>query len=215
MEKPMVHQVLQQLGALRLIPVVVLENAADALPLGQALSAGGLPCMEITFRTAAAVESIKAASRIPGMLVGAGTVLNVDQVNRAVDAGAQFIVSPGLNPKVVDHCLRNFIPITPGVATPTEIEMALDFGLSVTKFFPADAFGGPKTLKAISAPYGGIKFIPTGGITEANLPEYLKLPCVLACGGSWMVAKELIAKGDFARVTALTQSARQLAQLPS
>jgi 2-dehydro-3-deoxyphosphogluconate aldolase/(4S)-4-hydroxy-2-oxoglutarate aldolase len=204
-------EVLKQIGALRLVPVVVIDSAKDAKPLGEALVAGGLPCMEITFRTAAAPDAIKAASRIPGMLVGAGTVLNIDNVNRAMDCGAKFIVSPGLNPKVVDYCVKNNIPITPGVATPTEIEMAMDHGLTVAKFFPADALGGVKTLKAISAPYSMMKFMPTGGITEANLGDYLKLPCVLACGGSWMVAKELVSKGEFAKVTELTRAAVKLA----
>lgn len=205
-------EVIKQIGALCLVPVVVIDNARDARPLGEALTAGGLPCMEITFRTAAAPEAIKAASQIPGMLVGAGTVLNVDNVNRAMDCGAKFIVSPGLNPKVVSYCVSKNIPITPGVATPTEVEMALDHGLTVAKFFPADALGGVKTLKAISAPYGMMKFMPTGGITEANLGEYLKLPCVLACGGSWMVAKDLVSKGEFAKITQLTQAAMALAK---
>ena len=205
-------EVIKQIGALCLVPVVVIDNARDARPLGEALTAGGLPCMEITFRTAAAPEAIKAASQIPGMLVGAGTVLNVDNVNRAMDCGAKFIVSPGLNPKVVSYCVSKNIPITPGVATPTEVEMALDNGLTVAKFFPADALGGVKTLKAISAPYGMMKFMPTGGITEANLGEYLKLPCVLACGGSWMVAKDLVSKGEFAKITQLTQAAMALAK---
>lgn len=202
--------VLKRIGELRLVPVVVIENARDARPLGEALLAGGLPCMEITFRTAAAAEAIKAASQIPGMLVGAGTVLNPDTVNRAIDCGAKFIVSPGLNKRVVEHCLKRNIPITPGVATPTEIEMALELGLNVAKFFPADALGGVKTLKAISAPYGMMKFMPTGGISESNLGEYLALPSVLACGGSWMVAKDLIARGDFATVTRLSQAAVKL-----
>lgn len=206
------NEVLNQIGSLRLVPVVVLDKASAATPLGEALVAGGLPCMEITFRTAAAADAIKAASKIPGMLVGAGTVLNIDNVNRALDCGAKFIVSPGLNPKVVEYCVKKQIPITPGVATPTEIEMALDFGLEVVKFFPADALGGAKTLKAISAPYGGVKFMPTGGITEANLSEYLKLPSVLACGGSWMVAKDLVTKGEFAKVTELSKAAVALAK---
>ena len=207
----MMSDILKQIGAMKIVPVVVLDHAKDARPLGEALLAGGLGCMEITFRTAAAPEAIAAASQIPGMLVGAGTVLNVDNVNRAMDCGAKFIVSPGLNPKVVAYCVSKNIPITPGVATPTEIEMAMDHGLTVAKFFPADALGGVKTLKAISAPYGMMKFMPTGGITEANLAEYLKLPCVLACGGSWMVAKELVGKGEFAKITELTRAAMTLA----
>lgn len=202
---------LSQIGALRLVPVVVLDKASDATPLAEALVAGGLPCMEITFRTAAAADAIKAASQIPGMLVGAGTVLNTQNVDRAIDCGAKFIVSPGLNPKVVEYCVKRNIPVTPGVATPTEVEMALDFGLDVVKFFPAEAYGGTKVLKAISQPYGMMKFMPTGGITEQNLGEYLKLPCVLACGGSWMVAKELINKGEFAKIRELTKAAVQLA----
>lgn len=206
------NEILKQIGALRLVPVVVIDDAKDARPLAEALMAGGLPCMEITFRTPAAASAIKAASEISGMLVGAGTVLNIDTVKRAMDCGAKFIVSPGLSPKVVEYCVSNNIPITPGIATPSEIEMAIEHGLEVVKFFPAEALGGVKTLKAISAPYVGMKFMPTGGITETNLPEYLKLPAVLACGGSWMVAKDMIAKGGFAKITELTKAAVKLAK---
>lgn len=205
------NDMLAQIGAMYLVPIVVIDKAADAKPLGEALAAGGLNCIEITFRTAAAAEAIRTASQLPGMLVGAGTVLNVDTVKLAVDSGAKFIVSPGLNPKVVDYCAANRIAVMPGVATPTEIEMALDAGLDVVKFFPADALGGCKMLKAIAAPYGMMKFMPTGGITQQNLADYLKLPCVLACGGSWMVAKELIAAHNFASVTELARNARELA----
>jgi 2-dehydro-3-deoxyphosphogluconate aldolase / (4S)-4-hydroxy-2-oxoglutarate aldolase len=206
------NEILTQIGTICLVPVVVIDKAADAKPLGEALSAGGLNCIEFTFRTAAAAEAIRTASQLPGMLVGAGTVLNVDTVKRAVDSGAKYIISPGLNPKVVDYCVQNQIPVMPGVATPTEIEMALDAGLDVVKFFPADAMGGAKTLKAIAAPYGMMKFMPTGGITQHNLADYLKLPCVLACGGSWMVAKELIAARNFASVTELAREARGIVQ---
>jgi len=195
------------IARLRLVPVVVLDKVSDAKPLAEALVAGGLPCMEITFRTAAAADSIRAVSNIPGLLIGAGTVLSIDNVNRAMDAGAKFIVSPGLNPRVVGYCVNRQIPVFPGVATPTEIEMAMDHGLAIAKFFPAEALGGVKMLKAISAPYGNVKFMPTGGITEANLADYLKLPSVIACGGSWMVAKELIATGDFGRISELTRAA--------
>lgn len=205
------NEILAQIGTICLVPVVVIDKAADAKPLGEALAAGGLNCIEFTFRTAAAAEAIRIASQLSGMLVGAGTVLNVDTVKRALDSGAKFIISPGLNPKVVDYCVQNRIPVMPGVATPTEIEMALDAGLDVVKFFPADALGGSKTLKAIAAPYGMMKFVPTGGITQQNLADYLKLPCVLACGGSWMVAKELIAGHQFATVTDLARQARELA----
>lgn len=203
--------VLQQIAKLKIVPVVAIENAADAPALGEALVKGGLPIAEITFRTKAAPEAIKAAAKIPGMLVGAGTVLTVDQVKQAVDLGSQFIVSPGLNPKVVGYCVENKIPVTPGVVTPGEIEQALDFGLNVVKFFPAESFGGAKTIKALSAPYGMMKFMPTGGVTTANLEEYLKIPAVLACGGSWMVSKELISAGKFDEITKVTQEAVALA----
>src|SRR6202034_228660 len=155
---------------------------------------------EVTFRTAAAEASIRTLAGRKDLLVGAGTVLNVDTVKRAVDAGAMFIVSPGFNPKVVGYCVEQKIPITPGIATPTEIEMAMDYGLSVVKFFPAESIGGIKTLKAFSAPYGMIQFIPTGGIGPENLMDYLRFPKVLACGGSWMVAKDLLAAKKFDRV---------------
>ncbi|MDP6046112.1 MAG: bifunctional 4-hydroxy-2-oxoglutarate aldolase/2-dehydro-3-deoxy-phosphogluconate aldolase [Phycisphaerae bacterium] len=196
-----------KLGQLKLIPVVVIENAADAAPLGQALIDGGLPCAEVTFRTAAAPEAISAMSKLDGLLLGAGTVLTVDQAKQAVDCGAKFIVTPGFNPKVVGYCVENDISITPGVCTPTQIEAALDFGLNVVKFFPAEAFGGLKTLKAISGPYPMMKFVPTGGINAANIGSYLAFEKVLACGGSWIVKKDLIAANDFAEITRLTQEA--------
>ena len=203
--------VIQQIAKLKIVPVVAIDNAADAPKLGEALVAGGLPIAEITFRTKAAPEAIKAAAKIPGMLVGAGTVLTVDQVKQAVDLGAKFIVAPGLNPKVVGYCVENKIPVTPGVVTPGEIEQALDFGLTVVKFFPAESFGGAKTIKALSAPYGMMKFMPTGGVTTANLEEYLKTPAVLACGGSWMVTKDLISGGKFDEITNITKEAVALA----
>jgi 2-dehydro-3-deoxyphosphogluconate aldolase/(4S)-4-hydroxy-2-oxoglutarate aldolase len=203
--------VIQQIAKLKIVPVVAIENAADAPKLGEALVAGGLPIAEITFRTKAAPEAIKAAAKIPGMLVGAGTVLTVDQVKQAVDLGSKFIVAPGLNPKVVGYCVEHKIPVTPGVVTPGEIEQALDFGLNVVKFFPAESFGGAKTIKALAAPYGMMKFMPTGGVTTANLEEYLKTPAVLACGGSWMVTKELISSGKFDEITKITKQAVALA----
>ncbi|MDP6545072.1 MAG: bifunctional 4-hydroxy-2-oxoglutarate aldolase/2-dehydro-3-deoxy-phosphogluconate aldolase [Phycisphaerae bacterium] len=196
-----------KLGQLKLIPVVVIEDAASAAPLGQALLDGGLPCAEVTFRTAAAPDAITALSKLDGLLLGAGTVLTVDQAKQAVDCGAKFIVTPGFNPKVVGYCVENDIPITPGVCTPTQIEAALDFGLNVVKFFPAEAFGGLKTLKAISGPYPMMKFIPTGGISAANIGSYLAFEKVLACGGSWIVKKDLIAAGNFTEITNLTQQA--------
>jgi len=200
--------ILETLGRLGLVPVVKIEQAEDAVELGRALLAGGLPCAEITFRTAAAEEAIRhISSSLPDVVLGAGTVLSVDQAERAVSAGAQFIVSPGFNQKVVDWCLANQIPVTPGVATPTEIDMALDKGLSILKFFPAEAMGGIKTLKAIAAPYGGVKFIPTGGINLGNLAEYLAHPSIHCCGGSWMVKASLITAGKFDEITRLTQEA--------
>lgn len=202
------QEVLDTLGRLGLVPVVKIERAEDAVELARALMAGGLPCAEITFRTAAAEEAIRRiASSLPDIVLGAGTVLSVDQAEKAVGAGARFIVSPGFNQKVVDWCLGNDIPVTPGVVTPTEIDMALDKGLSILKFFPAEAMGGIETLKAISAPYGGVKFIPTGGISRDNLADYLALPSVHCCGGSWLVKDSLIAAGKFDVVTQLAQDA--------
>ena len=199
---------LEKLGVLGVVPVVEIERAEDAVELGQALLAGGLPCAEITFRTAAAEEAIRRiSSSLPEVIVGAGTVLSVDQANRAASAGAQFIVSPGFNQKVVDWCLQNEMPVTPGVLTPTEIDMALDRELRILKFFPAEAMGGVATLKAISAPYRSVKFIPTGGISKDNLADYLALPSVHCCGGSWLVKASLISAGKFDEITRLTQEA--------
>ena len=203
--------VLQRLGEIKVIPVIALEDAAGAAPMGEALAAGGLPVAEVTFRTAAAAESIKTLARRGDLLVGAGTVLTVDNVKKAVDNGAAFIVSPGFNPKVVSYCVEHQIPVTPGVATPTEIEMALDHGLDVVKFFPAESIGGIKTLKAFAAPYGMVRFIPTGGVTPDNLKDYLSFPKVLACGGSWMVSKELLGGGQWDRVRDLSRQAVELA----
>jgi 2-dehydro-3-deoxyphosphogluconate aldolase/(4S)-4-hydroxy-2-oxoglutarate aldolase len=200
--------VLHALGDLGLVPVVKIERVEDAVDLARALLAGGLPCAEITFRTEAAEEAIhRISSSLPDMLVGAGTVLSVDQAERAVAAGAQFIVFPGFNQKVVDWCLKNQIPVTPGVLTPTEIEMARDRGLEILKFFPAEAMGGIATLKAVGAPYGDVKFVPTGGINRDNLADYLALPNVHCCGGSWLVKANLISAGKFDEITQLTQDA--------
>jgi 2-dehydro-3-deoxyphosphogluconate aldolase/(4S)-4-hydroxy-2-oxoglutarate aldolase len=200
--------ILQQLGDLGLVPVVAIERAADAPQLGRALLEGGLPCAEITFRTAAAEEAIRLMkAECPDVLVGAGTVLSVEQAQKAVAAGAKFIVSPGFDADVVDWCLTNDVPVTPGVVTPTEVAMALKKGLSVLKFFPAEAAGGVKLLKSIAAPYGQVKFIPTGGINAQNLADYLSLPMVHACGGSWMVTKQLITAGEFNQIASLVREA--------
>lgn len=201
---------LEELGV---IPVVAIQDARDAADLGSALLDGGLPCAEITFRTEAALSSIKTLStKFPQMLVGAGTVLTTGQAQAAVDHGAQFLVTPGFDDAVVEWSLDNDVPIFPGVATPTEINMALRYGLRILKFFPAQAFGGIGTLKAISAPYGDVRFIPTGGISAQNLNDYLALPSVLACGGSWLAKKTLIGSGDFETISRLTAEAVQLVQ---
>lgn len=192
-----------QLRRFCLVPVIVIEDPTSAPLLGRALSAGGLPCAEITFRTPAAREALaRLAGECPEVLAGAGTVLTPAQAKDARSAGAKFVVAPGFNPAVVDYCLENDIPVFPGIATPTEIEAALTRGLSVLKFFPAEPLGGVGYLKAISAPYGGISFMPTGGISLQNVGSYLSFPLVLACGGSWMAPAEWIAAGEFDRITA-------------
>jgi len=202
------NKVLERIGELGIVPVVKIEKTEDALPLGRALIDGDLPIAEITFRTSAAKESIKTLIReLPKLLVGAGTVLTVEQAKRAISAGAKFIVSPGFNPKVVDYCIENKIPVTPGINNPTQIEMAIERGIEVVKFFPAEASGGLSLLKSMSAPYTGIKFIPTGGINQNNLYSYLSNNKVLACGGSWMVKADLISSGNFAEITRLTKEA--------
>jgi 2-dehydro-3-deoxyphosphogluconate aldolase / (4S)-4-hydroxy-2-oxoglutarate aldolase len=199
------------LESLRIVPVVVIEDAAQSAPLGAALKAGGLPCAEITFRTAAAAAAITAMSADPAMLVGAGTVLTTDQAQAAVDAGARFLVSPGFSAKVVEWALARQVPIIPGVVTPTEIQMALEYGLRVVKFFPAGNYGGAKTLKSLAAVYGGLRFVPTGGIDAANLADYLAIKAVAACGGSWICTPELIRSGDWAAVTRLTAEGMRIA----
>ncbi|GAA3266218.1 bifunctional 4-hydroxy-2-oxoglutarate aldolase/2-dehydro-3-deoxy-phosphogluconate aldolase [Dactylosporangium vinaceum] len=195
------------IAAKKIIPVVVLEDAADAADLADALVAGGLGCAEVTFRTAAAAAAIKAMAERPGMLVGAGTVLTAAQVDRAVDAGARFIVSPGFSPTVVARAQARGVPVFPGAASPTEIMQALDAGLDIVKFFPAEQLGGVPMLKALSAPFGGVRFIPTGGVNTGNLASYLGVKSVLAVGGTWMVAPELLAARDWDGVTARTKAA--------
>jgi 2-dehydro-3-deoxyphosphogluconate aldolase / (4S)-4-hydroxy-2-oxoglutarate aldolase len=196
-----------------IVPVVSLPKLEHALPLAEALISGGLPCAEITFRTAAAADAIRAVrSAFPQMLVGAGTVLSVEQAKVALDAGAQFIVSPGTNFAVVEHCQQQGVTIFPGVATPTEIEAARSRGLDALKFFPAEPMGGVKFLKAVSAPYRDVSFIPTGGIDATNVRQYLALPSVVACGGSWMVKPELLEQGQFAAVRQTTEQAVALVE---
>lgn len=195
------------LATLRVIPVVVLEAASHAEALGAALKAGGLPCAEVTFRTAAAQEALRTMARDADLLVGAGTVLQPDQVDRALDAGARFIVTPGFSRRVVERCQARGVVVYPGVATPTEIQMALEIGIDIVKFFPAETSGGVDALKAIAAPFPMVRFIPTGGINATNLERYLGCQPVLAVGGSWMVAPPLIASGNFDQITRLTRAA--------
>lgn len=205
------NAVLEQFGKIGIVPVVVLDDAKDAEPLAEALCKGGLPCAEVTFRTAAAEEAIRLISRkYPEMLVGAGTVLTTGQVERAVAAGARFIVSPGLNPKVVQYCIDRKIPVVPGTQTPSEMEQALDMGLDVVKFFPAEPAGGLKMIKAVAAPYTTLKFMPTGGINLNNAEEYLQYDRILACGGSWMVKGDLVAAGKFDEIEKMTKDAAAL-----
>jgi len=199
---------LQKIG---IIPVVVLNNAEDALPLAERLVRGGLPCAEVTFRTAAAAESIaKMVKAFPEMIVGAGTVLSTEQADRAIDAGAKFIVSPGFNPKVTEYVLKKGVPMTPGVCTPTEVEAAMEFGLDVLKFFPAEPSGGLKMIKAMAAPYVGLNFMPTGGISAANVRDYLAYDRIVACGGSWMVSGALVKEGKFDEIEALVKEAADI-----
>lgn len=203
-----IHEKFSQFGV---VPVVVLEDANDAKPLAEALVKGGLPCAEVTFRTQAAEESIRIMTQLyPDMLVGAGTVLTTDQADRAVQAGAKFIVSPGFDPEIVDHCLRKEIPVFPGCITPSEVAQAVKRGLKVIKFFPAAQFGGVNTIKALAAPYTSVQFMPTGGISAANLKDYLSYDKILCCGGSWMVKGDLVKAGNFDKICELTKEAAEL-----
>ncbi|MDY5653610.1 MAG: bifunctional 4-hydroxy-2-oxoglutarate aldolase/2-dehydro-3-deoxy-phosphogluconate aldolase [Erysipelotrichaceae bacterium] len=190
------------------VPVVVLEDEKDALPLAEALVKGGLPVAEVTFRTAAAEGSIKAmCEAYPEMLVGAGTVLSVEQVDRALKAGARFIVTPGFDEEVVDYCIANNIPVYPGTVTPSEVTKAVKRGLNICKFFPAEQYGGVSTIKALSAPFTTVKFMPTGGVSAKNLKDYLSCSKIVACGGSWMVKGDLIKAHEFDKIRELTAEA--------
>jgi 2-dehydro-3-deoxyphosphogluconate aldolase/(4S)-4-hydroxy-2-oxoglutarate aldolase len=207
-------EVLDRVGELRLLPMVVLDNAEHAPAFGDALVAGGLPIAEITFRTAAAEPAIRALAQRGDLLVGAGTVLSTEQADRAIDAGAQFIVAPGTNPKVVEHVQKRGVTMIPGVSTPTEIEQAMSLGVTTLKFFPAETLGGVGMLKALAGPYPDIRFIPTGGITPELLPSYLKLSSVIACGGSWLAPRHLLAEGKFEAITRLIEQAYKLTSAP-
>ena len=198
----------EEMRRLRLLPVVKIEDAAMAVPLAEALTAGGLPAAEITFRTGAAAEAIsRIKEAMPDMRVLAGTVLTVEQARTAVEAGARAIVSPGTNPEVVTWCLEREIPVVPGCATPSEVEACIRMGLDIVKLFPAEVLGGVAMLRALAGPYGQMRFMPTGGIGERNLAAYLKEPNVLCCGGSWMVPSDALKSGDFARIRTLTAQA--------
>ncbi|MCV2394427.1 bifunctional 4-hydroxy-2-oxoglutarate aldolase/2-dehydro-3-deoxy-phosphogluconate aldolase [Actinotalea sp. M2MS4P-6] len=203
--------VIEALGARRLVPVVVLDDPARAAGLAGALVDGGLPVAEVTFRTAAAEESIRVMAERGDVLVGAGTVLTPDQVDRAVAAGAAYVVSPGLSRAVVERCHEHGVPALPGAVTATEVQQALELGITTIKFFPAGTSGGAKAIAALSAPFGGVRFVPTGGVGPANLAEYLAVPSVHAVGGSWMVPRDLVASGDWAAVRTLVADAVALA----
>ena len=202
--------VLKRLAQSGVVPVVVLEDAKDAVPTAKAMLAGGIDVMEITFRTAAAADSIQAvAQECPDMVVGAGTVINLEQCKLAVECGAKFIVSPGYDEETVAWCCDNGIPVTPGCVTPTEIMMALKHGLKVLKFFPANVYGGLSAIKSLAGPFGGVKFIPTGGVNAQNLAEFISSPYIHAVGGSWICPKADIAAGNFDKITALCKEARK------
>lgn len=203
--------VIDKLGMGGIIPVVIMDDPKDADILAKALLDGGMTSVEVTFRTPAALQAIKLMAKYkPSLELGAGTVLSVDQAKAAVDAGATYIVSPGLNRHVVEYCLQQRIPVLPGVATPTEAGTVLEYGLKVAKFFPAEANGGVPFLSAMGAPFRDLKFVPTGGIDETNLLSYLKLPQVLACGGSWMVKQELLREKKYDEIRALSEKAVSL-----
>lgn len=205
--------VTERLAASIVVPVVVLDRAEDAVPTAKAMLAGGVDTMEITFRTACAPEAIKAvAEHCPEVLVGAGTIVNVEQAKLAVEMGAKFIVSPGFSPKVVAWCVENSVPVVPGCVTPTEIMAALEFGLTMVKFFPANVYGGLNAMKNLAAPFVGLKFLPTGGVNTANIKEYVDAPFVHAVGGSWVCPKAEIIKGNWENITKLCRDARSAAK---
>ena len=202
---------IDQVAACGVVPVVVLEDAAQAVPTAKALLKGGINAMEITFRTAAAKESIaRVAKEVPEMIVGAGTVVNLENLHDAVEAGAKFIVCPGSDPEIIQEAMRLNVPITPGVVTPSEIMAGLKLGVKVFKFFPAETYGGLKAIKALSGPFPQIRFIPTGGINQQNAADYFKNPKIVAVGGSWMVTKDMVAAGDFDGIAEKSKAATDL-----
>lgn len=208
--RPEPEGALAAISSRRLLPVIALQEAGDARALGKALLAGGLACAEVTFRTEAAVEAIAAMAQLEEMVVGAGTVVTPEQVDRAVDAGARFVVSPGFSSAVVRRCRQRGVPVFPGAMTPTDILAALEEGLSILKFFPAEQAGGVRMIQALTAPFRNVRFLPTGGVNAANVKSYLDLPSVLAVGGTWMVPADALAKRDWARITAQVAQAVEL-----
>lgn len=203
-------ELISELRSMGIVPVIEIEDPAKAVALAKALIDGGINCAEVTFRTAGAAEAIKNMTEAyPDMLVGAGTVLTREQVDKAVNAGARFIVSPGLNPDTVKYCIEKQIPVVPGVVTPSEIELALSLGLTFVKFFPAEAAGGLKMIKAVSAPYKSVSFMPTGGININNINEYLSFDRIVACGGTWIVPKAALKEDNFDEITRLCKEAKQ------
>ena len=204
-------KMVEQISSMGIIPVVVINNVEDAVPLAKALVEGGLPCAEVTFRTAAAADAIREMSRAyPEMLIGAGTVLTCEQADTAIECGAKFIVSPGTNPITIKHCIEKGYPIIPGTCTPSDVETCLSFGLTNLKFFPAEQAGGVKMIKAMSAPYTQVRFMPTGGINVSNIKDYLDCKAVYACGGSWMVPADLVNKKEFDKICDLVKEAVKL-----
>ncbi len=207
----MFDDIAKKLEDLGVVPVVVLDDAKDAVPLAKALVEGGLPCAEVTFRTAAAEESIKLMKEAyPDMVLAAGTVLTTEQVDRAVAAGATLIVSPGFDPEIVDYCISKNIPVCPGLVTPSEMAQAVKRGLTRVKFFPAEAAGGLKMITAMTAAYTTVRVMPTGGINQKNIGDYLKSSKIFCCGGSWMVKGDLIKAGKFDEIKAMTEEAVKL-----
>lgn len=205
------QDIVEQLRRIKIVPVVKINDAKHAVPLAKALVNGGLPCAEVTFRTEAAAEAIGLMKEAyPEMLVGAGTVLTKEQVDAAIAAGAEFIVSPGLNPRTVRYCQEKQIPILPGVATASEIEQALELGITKVKFFPAEANGGLPAIKALAAPYHMVEFMPTGGVNPSNVKDYLGFSRIIACGGTWMVSEALMENGEFDKIQALTKEAADM-----
>ena len=202
------NDVLKKLSAIGIVPVIKIDDVEKAVPLAKALVAGGIPCAEVTFRTEQAEEAIRRmAAEVPEMIVGAGTILTTEQADRAIAVGSKFLVSPGLNPKVVKHCIDKGYLITPGTSNPSDVEVAIELGLDVVKFFPAEAAGGIKMIKSMAAPYTKMKFMPTGGINADNLNNYLSFNKIICCGGSWMVKDDLIKAGEFDKITELCKEA--------